>query len=292
MADRRTPSRWPARVADQARRKWLVGRVARALRLARYWQAVGDLDEAARESQRARRLACSHPAVPVTLVADVELTIARIAQDRDDTGGCRAHLHRAVTVLETAREGADRDRLLGWALVGLGDQHRRAGQYPAAVEVLTRALRLVESTEPPDPLLHTAVLTSQGITAKEVGAFDTAAQCYARVSRTHRERGATRADAATLEHNLAGLWYSRGDHAEAEAHARRAVALRRQDPGATQVELAADLAVLASALAAQQRYDEARTLLREALAVCRAARPPRRYEIAVQLHNLADVEHA
>jgi tetratricopeptide (TPR) repeat protein len=266
--------------------------VARALRLAWHWQAVGDLDLAAQDAERALRLTRGHHAVPATLVADVSLTIAGIARDRDDTEGCRTHLEHAVTVLQLAPDGADRDRLLGWSLVGLGDQRRRAGDYPAAGEVLARALRLVESTRPPDPVLLAAVLTSQGITAKELGAFDTAADCYARVSSIHRAAGATPADAAALEHNLAGLHYSRGHYVEAEAHARRALAARRQVPGVTQVELAVDIAVLASALSAARRHAEARILLLQALGAYQGARPPRRYEIAVQLHNLADVEHA
>jgi hypothetical protein len=95
--------------------------VAWALRLTWYWQSAGDLDEAAREAECALRLARSHHAVPATLVADVALTMARIAQDRDDSLGCRTHLERAVTVLQASPDGADRDRLLGWALVGLGD---------------------------------------------------------------------------------------------------------------------------------------------------------------------------
>jgi tetratricopeptide (TPR) repeat protein len=289
MADRRTPSHWPARVAAEACRRWWARRAARALRLAWFWQALGDLDEAARDAERALRLARRHSA---TLVADVALTAARIAQDRDDAVGCRAHLHCALTTLEQAPAGADRDRLRGWAMVGLGEQHRRAGDYPAAEEVLIRASRLVESAEPPDPVLHAAVLTSQGIAAKELGAFDAAAQCYARVSSIHDVNGATPADAATLAHNLAGLHYARGDCAQSEAHARRALALRRQQPRVTELDLAADLAVLASALAGQRCYDEARGLLRRALAAYQTARPPRRYEIAVQWHNLADVEHA
>jgi tetratricopeptide (TPR) repeat protein len=263
--------------------------VTRALRLAGHWQRAGDLDEAARDGERASRLARGHPAVPATLAADVALTMARIALDRDDLPGARAQLEHAIAVLQAAPEGADR---LGWALVGLGDLHRRTGNYPAATAVLARALELVESTEPPDPLLRAAVLTSQGITAKELGAYDTAARCYAQVSSIHQESGATRDDAAALEHNLAGLQYSRGCYAQAEAHARRALALRHEVPTATQVELAADRAVLASALAAQRRYDDARMLLRNTLTTYRSARPVRRYEIAVQLHNLADVEHA
>jgi hypothetical protein len=98
-------------------------------------------------------------------------------------------------------------------------------------------------------VLQAAVLTSQG-TANELGAVETAAQCYARVSRIHRENGASRADAATLERNLAGLKYARGRDAQAEAHARRALALRRQAPWVTGVERAGDLAVLAAALGA------------------------------------------
>jgi tetratricopeptide (TPR) repeat protein len=45
-------------------------------------------------------------------------------------------------------------------------------------------------------------------------------------------------------------------------------------------------------VAAARRHDEARILLLQALGAYQGARPPRRYEIAVQLHNLADVEHA
>ena len=293
-----TPSRWPVRAVYAAYRKWLVGRVRLALCLAWYWHGAGDLDEASQAVQRARRLAGRRCAVPATLVADLALTAARIAQDRDDTAGCRVHLELAVAVLEAAGDdagtiaGASGNRLLGWSLVGLGDQHRRAGEYAAAEEVLNRALRLVASAGPDDPVLHAAALTSQGITAKELGAFDAAARCYAQVSRIHREFGATATDAAALEHNLAGLEYARGRYAEAQEHARQALALRRQVPRVAQVDLAADAAVLASALAAGRRFDEARMLLHEALTAYQTARPPRRYEIAVLLHNLADIEHA
>jgi tetratricopeptide (TPR) repeat protein len=275
-----------------ARRTWLAGRVSRRLRLAWYWQTIGDLDAAGRAAECALRLTHRDRAVPPELAADAALTMARIAQDRDDFASCRDHLEHAVALLRRATDGTDRDRLLGWALLGLAEQRRRAGRYPAAGAALTEALRLVESAEAPDPVLHAAVLTSQGITAKELGAVETAAQCYARVSRIHHENGASRADAAALEHNLAGLEYARGRHAQAEAHARRALALRQQAPWVTGVERAGDLAVLASALAGQQRYDEARNLLLETLTAYREARPPRRYEIAVQLHNLADIEHA
>ena len=128
--------------------------------------------------------------------------MARIAQERDDIDASRAHLEHAATVLHAAPPGADRDRLRGWVLVGLGDQHRRTGRYPAAGP-RSRARQMVESAQPRDHVLYAAVLTSQGITAKELGDLETAARCYAKVSRIHGEAGATPADAATLAHNLA-----------------------------------------------------------------------------------------
>jgi tetratricopeptide (TPR) repeat protein len=149
---------------------------------------------------------------------------------------------------------------------------------------------LAETGRVAEPGLHAAVLTLQGITAKELGDYDGAAACYARVGAIHRDHGAAPAQAATLQHNLAGLDYARRRYPQAESHARHALALRHRTRGAT-VEIAADLAVLASALAAQHHLDQARELLEQALAACRAARPPRRYEIAVHLHNLADIEH-
>src|SRR6266545_1280921 len=48
----------------------------------------------------------------------------------------------------------------------------------------------------------------------------------------------------------------------------------------------------AAALAALHNFDEARLQLNHALASCTAARPPRRYEVAVQLHNLAALDQA
>jgi len=277
---------------NRVRGRWLTTRVTRGLRVAGYWQAVGDLDEAARAARRALQLARRHGVMPVTLVAEAALTAARIAQDADDLAGSRVHVDYAVDVLEAAPPDAARDRVLAWAFVGAGDQHRRVGEYPAAQRVLRRALGLVESLQPPDPVLHAAVLTSQGITAKELGDLSTAARCYARVAGILAGSGASPGDAATLEHNLAGLAYARGRYREAEEHARQAIALRRRVPRVSTLALAPDLAVLASALAAQRRYSEAATLLRQTLAAYQKARPPRRYEIAVQLHNLADVAQA
>lgn len=271
--------------------RWIVGRAGRRLRVARHWQATADLDDAARDAYRALRLVERHHPVPATLAADIALTLAQIERDRDDSAVSRAHLDHAIDLLQPAIEPAH-EHLLAWALISLGDCHRRAARHTQATEVLDRALRLVKASEAAPPVLLAAVFTELGITAKETGDFDQAERWYAEVHRLQRDSGASPADEATLQHNLAGLEYSRQRYPQAEEHARRAVALRREAPRVTQVDIAADLAVLASVLARQHRHDEARELLRQTLTACRAARPPRRYEIAVQLHNLADVEQA
>src|SRR6185312_5754886 len=124
-------------------------------------------------------------------------------------------------------------------LIELGDGHRRAGRYPEAVEALERArsLRTGEAA---------ALCTMLGIVAKELGAFDWAAYWYARVATIHAVAGAVLADEASLQHNLAGLAHAEGRFADAEVHARRAVALRRQVAGqhrSDDVDVAADRAV-------------------------------------------------
>lgn len=50
--------------------------------------------------------------------------------------------------------------------------------------------------------------------------------------------------------------------------------------------------VLAAALAGQGRLDEAAELLDRAMRTCREAVPPRRYELAVQVHSLASIDQS
>jgi tetratricopeptide (TPR) repeat protein len=264
--------------------------VTRRLRLARYWHATGDLDQAGACAGRAWQQVRSRrgQAIPALLAADVALTLAQIERDRDDYAAGLARLHDALELLGPAAGSADGDRLTAWALAGLGDCHRRAARYSAAAQALTRALRL--AGEHPGPTA--AAMTSLGIMAKDLGSYDEAAHWYARVAALHQAAGVRPGDAATLQHNLAGLEYARARYPRAESHARRALALRRQAPDATDVDVATDLAVLAAAVARQQRPGEARDMLTRALSACHAARPPRRHEIAVHLHGLAGIEHA
>jgi tetratricopeptide (TPR) repeat protein len=267
--------------------RWRLVRVRRELAMAAFWRRRADLYQACLHAHRALVLARR---LPAPLAADVAMTVARLERDRDSADAALALLTEAVDMLESAPPATDRDRVLVLALVAVSDAHRRAARYPQATRTLRRALRLAEAVGEPGPL--TAVVTVLGITAKELGAFAEAARHYARVADLHAVAGASAADAASLEHNRAGLAHAQRRHADAEAHARRAVALRRQVPGHHAVDVAEDLAVLAAAIAGQGRHAEASLLLEDAMQACQAAVPPRRYEIAVHLHNLAAIDQA
>jgi tetratricopeptide (TPR) repeat protein len=258
----------------------------RRLRIGRYWQRRGDLDEAARHAYRALRLLRGSP---VRLTGEVTLAVAEIERDRDQYGSSRTRLARLVDDLDRQPVVSPADRsLLARALIGLGDAYRRSGRYRPAVDTLGRACHLLDDGQPD---LLAAALTTLAITHKEVGEFGQAQTLYTRVQRIQQETGAGAGQLADLHHNLAGLAYARRRYQQAEMHARQAVSLRRAARG-NATGVAADTAVLAAILTARHRHDEARRHLDSAIAVCRAARPPRRYEIAVQLHNLAAVEQA
>jgi len=255
-------------------------RAERRLRLARYWQAAGDLDEAARHAERAVRLLEPEH---VYSWAAASVTRAQIERDRLEYGAGSARLAAVVEVLDAQPAGPVVTGLLGRALVSLGDVHRRAGRYPDATAALNRACEVLDGSA------LGAALTVLAITCKELGDFPEAARLYERVRHIHEETRPTPAEAATLQHNLAGLAFAQEAYERAEVHARQAVALRGR---AAAVDQAADLAVLGAVLGARGQHREARACLERAYDVCRRARPPRRYEMAVHLHTLAaTLEH-
>jgi hypothetical protein len=108
---------------------WTARRAVRRLRLARYWQADGDLDEAAGHARHALGLVHAHPA-PVAVAVEVAVVAARIERDRDNPAESQANLTWAAELLDAEPAGDGRDRLLSRVLVDLGDCHRRAGRYP------------------------------------------------------------------------------------------------------------------------------------------------------------------
>jgi tetratricopeptide (TPR) repeat protein len=122
--------------------------------------------------------------------------------------------------------------------------------------------------------------------AFNAGRFDEAEAGYRRaLSAIEAQLGVDNVDMAAVHHLLAELEHTRGRHAEAESHARTALAVRRaDDPG-----VAADQELLARLLARRADYDQAEQLLRDALATFDATLGTDSDQAAGCAHELATV---
>lgn len=174
--------------------------------------------------------------------------------------------------------------LLGW-----GTTERLRGRHRAAFELLTTATGLAAHLE---PAVRAATVNALGVLAKDTGDHDGALARYREALALLPDGRAHDGLRATLQHNVAGVAHVRGDLAEAEEPARRAVALRRAIPGVDPCAVASDETVLGAVLAGLGRLDEAETLLRAAHDVWSSRYGSEHYEVAVTLHNLAAVEQA
>jgi hypothetical protein len=86
-----------------------LNRARLRLRLARYWQADGDLDEAARHAHRALRFLHGSP---VHLTGELTLTAAEVERDRCEYASSSARLTQSVDHLDRLPAASSRDRLL------------------------------------------------------------------------------------------------------------------------------------------------------------------------------------
>jgi tetratricopeptide (TPR) repeat protein len=185
-----------------------------------------------------------------------------------------------------------RDEALAEALIALGNCQRLGGEYGAALRSLEQAQGIIRHAKLGSRLTASAWNTL-GIVAKDTGRYEHAAHCYAEAAKALDMSDVSQISLqAALQHNLAGLAHAQGRYTDAEAPARRAIALRRRQGSGSPTEIAADETVLAAILAGNGRFDEAETLLRGAIATWTHLFGPEHYEVAVNLHNLAVIEQA
>lgn len=269
LAGRLTKARW---LDHRARDAWAQGRYAHAI-----WRATRAVELA---EQR------PHPKqLPKRLQA--LSTLGGLHYELGDYAAAETVSRQAVTIAEQAPPGAARDRLLAEALTCLGDLCRRQARYDEAEAQLQRALGLVDAASEAR-LQRAGVLNALGITYKDAGRFQAAEDCYQTALATIQQLlGPDDPALASLYHNLAGLAYARGHHAQAEPLARRAIQLRERALGPTHPTVAADVAVLGAILAAQGHHQPAEALFRRALASFEHRYGPDHYEVAVNLNNLA-----
>jgi hypothetical protein len=93
------------------------------------------------------------------MIAGLEL-LACVRRELTDLVGC-AELHQqALTALDMASPGADRDQLRLAALVRLGEALRLLGKFTEAEDAQKRAVQLAEGNHRPTPPPHRATVSA------------------------------------------------------------------------------------------------------------------------------------
>ena len=142
--------------------------------------------------------------------------------------------------------------------------------------------------EPEAGLSRAAALNALGVVLKETARYHAAAAAYRDALLILRSSGDDcRSAIAALWHNEAGLAIARRRPADGLVAAHRAVLMRRSVHGDGHRLVGLDLAVRGVALLELHRIDEAARDFRTALAIFSARHPADRYEVAVNLSNVA-----
>ncbi len=164
---------------------------------------------------------------------------------------------------------------------------REAGDYLHADTMARNGIAAVERVLGPDSRELAVLLNECGILGKYLGRFAEAERHYRRALAIYARHGeVASASVAAILHNLGGLAHERGDHQTAYGYARRGLEVREALAEPDPLALAQDRAAFAAVLVDLHRYDEAETLLADALATYESWYGPSHYEVGVTLHNL------
>jgi tetratricopeptide (TPR) repeat protein len=220
-------------------------------------------------------------------VANALCELATTLEARDRPTEASRALRRALIILRASSDDPDLVRLRLQARIALAGLDRARGAYAAADRVYRAVLAEARQKLPRRDPLTVGVLNNLGVLRKAEGRYAEAVAFY---RQTKRLLGRDRQARATLEHNLGGIAHARGLYAEAEPHARRAVALRAAAVGVSHPAWAADVAALAAVVESRGRLDEAAVLYRQSQAVFRRKLGERSLEFGLGLAGLAAVE--
>lgn len=224
-----------------------------------------------------------HPdyAQALMIEGDALAAMGRIAE-------AEARFREALAIHDLYREGDEEAIVRPYRLSVLGRLGylwSLGGRYAEAEKLLREAIAVaaeVHGEDAPELAEHVNTL---GVCLRFAGRYDEARATYERAAAL---RGTGDEQPASHFHNLSGLASARGDHAEAERWAQRAIETRRRDEPDDGFTLATDLCGLGDALAGQERHTEAESAYREALALFGRSPRSEHPEVAFALHNLAD----
>jgi serine/threonine protein kinase/tetratricopeptide (TPR) repeat protein len=166
------------------------------------------------------------------------------------------------------------------------------GDYAGAEPLYERARLTLEALPAGarDPALLASVIADQARIAFHYSKYDRADALY-RESLTIRERtlGPSHPDVASSLRGIGGVFYRRGEFAQAVDAYRRALAIHRDRFGTDHPEVAQSLSFLASALGQAGRDQEAEPLIVEAVQIQEKVLGPMHPQLAGELNNLASL---
>lgn len=198
-----------------------------------------------------------------------------------------ATLMRRAVAIRTEQGGADSLGALDAARV-LGVTLGAGGRIGEAVALLTRTADTL-ATRHPDQ--HAARARAEGDLAaalNDAGRYTEAAQRYAAAIALWEQLGETGESLVTALNNAARNFVAMGDHARAEQIDRAVLRIKTLQLGPDDPALARSYGNLGVVLEAQGKVDEARPLLRKALAMAIAAYGPDHVRTAPFRSYLAD----
>jgi serine/threonine-protein kinase len=214
--------------------------------------------------------------------AESRMALALLAADRGDFERAEPLAREALAAVETRLPGDD--ARLAAMLSGLGEVLVGAGDYPAAIEVLERAVSITDEPRALGRLADAHFYAGDYETSDRLNRV--------LLARIEQRLGTSHPAYATCLINLGASRAWLGYPDEAESRYRQALAIHEAYYGEDHPTVASTLAMLAAALSDQERYDEARPLLDRAIEIQQRAFGPEHPEVALTLNRLARCELA
>lgn len=215
-------------------------------------------------------------AAVVLLVAFVSFYALRITAERDRS---RAEAAKAAQVARFMT-----------TLLGDFDPNRSQGGVISADAVLERAVRRVQAELGDQPAVQAQLYDELGRTYQSYARFDRAEELLSQaLALRTRLFGETHPDAATTTHNLAWLYYVRGDYPAADSLYQRALEIRRILYEPPHPDLAASLIGLGLVHRVRGELEQAEARIREALVMRRSLEDPVPTQLAETANALAYV---
>jgi serine/threonine protein kinase/tetratricopeptide (TPR) repeat protein len=232
--------------------------------LATGYRADGQVDKAIPLQEEAHKLwsARMGPHHPSTITSMNNLAVSYSAAGQPD---------RAIPLLEealklrSAQSSADHPSTLN-NLNNLATAYQAARQLDKAIPLLEQSLKLRRARFGADHIQTFVGMTNLAAGYEAAGKLELAAPLFEQAAAGMERRGFRHQHAAPIVNNFAGCLERMREFDKAETWRRKMVAAVREESGADSVAYAAQLALLASNLVNQRKWDEAETLGREALA--------------------------